>query len=87
MKKTLLVLFISLLLITSIACGGSNDQAKTAGTIIQKEAVQNNYYNFYVEYEIEGQEGTYTATIMIKDRKVYDSYEVGDIYMFERPNR
>ena len=87
MKKALLVLFISLLLFTNNACGGSNGQVKTAGTIIQKEVVQNNYYNFYVEYEIEGYEGTFTATIMIKDRKVYDSYEVGDIYMFERPNQ
>ena len=87
MKKILLAVLVTLVLMAGISCGGDTAKDQTAGTIVKKEMVQDNYYNFYLEYEIEGYEGTFTATIMIKDRKVYYSYQVGDTYMCERPSR
>ncbi len=84
MKKLFCVLIVVILLVSVTGCAGSDD-IQTPGTLIRKEILDSNQYYFYVEYEIEGQDGIYEATIKVRNAREYNDYEIGDIYMFGRP--
>lgn len=79
MKKVILILFISVLLI------GCNKQYKyTEGVIIRKEIIKTNYY-FIMEYKIENIEG-YNAMINVS-KDDYNKYDLNDLYKFKRPTK
>lgn len=85
MRITTIALVLILILLTTIGCAKDNTLVETNSTIIRKDIIGDNQYYFYVEYKIEGHEGTYEATIKLPNKKIYDSYKVGDTYVFERP--
>jgi hypothetical protein len=85
MKRVLLIMLIFILIIAVAACGNNNGYAETSSTVIRKEIKDGNQHYFYVEYEIEGREGLYEATIKVQNRNIYDKYEVGDTYVFSAP--
>jgi len=86
MTKKLLFLLVVFCLIFTLGCGGVRS-VDTESTIVRKEVKDGNQYYFYVEYiaVIDGIEGSFTATIKLPNKAIYDRYEVGDKYVFKRP--
>jgi hypothetical protein len=87
MRRIIFVVVILAVLATVgyVLTRNNSGYAETTSTIVNKEVVGTNQYYFYVEYEIEGYEGIFTATIKVPNRTIYDRYDVGDKYVFRRP--
>jgi len=88
MKKlfSICALILCLIMLTSLtSCSNSQNMVETKSLIVDKEVKDGNQYYFYVTYHIEGMDGTFDATIKVKNKTVYDQYDIGDEYTFDRP--
>lgn len=83
MKKIFSLFVLALLGLALVGC--NDDSIKVESTIIGMEIVDGSYV-LYVEYELEGFEEPLTATIYIKSKSEFDKYQLGDKYVFTRPN-
>jgi hypothetical protein len=84
MKRIISVVCCFLVVLMLVSCADTNKYAKTDGLIVRKDILENNQYYFYVEYEIEGMDGKFDATIKVKNETDYNKYDIGDSYVFDR---
>lgn len=85
MKKIIFILMLVTLLVLISGCS-TDKGVETKSTIVNKEEKYGNQYYFYVTYKIEGMEGDFEATIKIDKKSTFDSYDIGDEYIFYRPS-
>ena len=84
MKKVLFVLILFAMLFTVSACDNTEYETYNA-TITGKEYTNSSYW-FYLEYEVIVDDEPYEYTASEKVSKTtYDSYDVGDTYVFNKP--
>ncbi len=82
MLKGFWVFLIFILFFGLYSCD-NGDSIEVEATIIAKTERQGGYY-FDLEYELEGFSQPLTAQELVKKR-IYDQYDVGDVYIFKRP--
>jgi hypothetical protein len=85
MKRIISVIALVTLLVLFSGCS-TNKGVETKSTINDKQIMDGNQYYFMVTYKIEGMEGDFEATIKIDKKATYDSYNIGDEYIFYRPS-
>lgn len=85
MKRIISLIALVTLLVLFSGCS-TNKGVETKSTIIDKQIIDGNQYYFMVTYKIEGMEGDFEATIKIDKKATYDSYFIGDEYIFYRPS-
>jgi serine protease inhibitor len=85
MRKILLILVLITLMILCTGCT-TNQGVETKSKIVDKQVIDGNQYYFMVTYKIDGLEGDFEATIKINKKATFDSYAIGDEYIFYRPS-
>jgi len=82
MKRIILLFMITFIAVGLFSCG--DDYIEVEATIIDMYIDQGSYY-FSLEYEMDGYEEPLTAIEKVSE-KIYESYQIGDTYIFRRPD-